>query len=96
MKVLLMNTYSCCHQDQFIGVFESEEKAKEVLMNMAIKQYGKPAKWQTDIKIWLEKDKKYNEYIIGKSYLNKNTGKEVINKADYYYRIEDVSLNEIY
>lgn len=45
MKVLIMNTYSCCHQDQFMGVFESEEKAKEALLDMAIKQYGEPTDW---------------------------------------------------
>ena len=29
MKVLIMNTYSCYHQDQFMGIFESEEKLKK-------------------------------------------------------------------
>lgn len=96
MKVLLMNTYSCCHQDQFMGVFESEEKAKESLIDMANKQYGKEADWQSNIKIWIEKDRKYGDYIICKSFLNNNTGKEEKTKLDYYYSIEDISLNELY
>ena len=80
MKVLIMNTYSCCHQDQFMGVFESEEKAKEALLDMAIKQYGEPT----------------DDYVIYKKYFYKDTDTEMKTKIICYYRIEDVKLNELY
>ena len=97
MKVLIMNTYSCCHQDQFMGVFESEEKAKEALLDMAIKQYGEPTDWQRDVKVWLDKDDKYtDDYVIYKKYFYKDTDTEMITKINCYYRIEDVKLNELY
>lgn len=97
MKVLIMNTYSCCHQDQFMGIFESEEKAKEALLDMAIKQYGKAADWQRDVKIWIDKDDKYtDEYVIYERYLYKHTNKEMIDKIGHYYRIEDIKMNELY
>lgn len=59
--------------------------------------YRKAADWQKDVKIWIDKDDKYtDEYVIYKRYLYKDTDKEIINKVDYYYRIEDISLNELY
>ena len=95
MKVLLANTYSCCHNDEYIGVFSSEDKAKKYIIDNAVRKHGKQRDYELNLKFWLEFDEEYGEYILCESFTHEKTGKEVKYKDSTYYRIEDLVIDEL-
>lgn len=39
MKLVLMNKYSCCHNNEFFGVFDNEELAKKAIIKSGEREY---------------------------------------------------------
>ncbi|GAA0092995.1 hypothetical protein UT300009_30250 [Paraclostridium bifermentans] len=95
MKVLLANTYSCCHNDEFIGVFSTEDKAKKYIIDNAIREHGKQRDYELDLKFWLELDEQYKEYVLCESFIHTKTEKLVKYRGTTYYRIEDLAVDEL-